>query len=131
MALLLGAARPERGRIPAVRLRGVRVAGRLDLMGATVTSALVCEGCWFDVAPRFVEATTKTMRLVNCSIPGFNGTRMRAEGIFNLYQSTVRGALLLDRASVAGEVCLRQTVIEGGDDEGLRHAASLQAAIWI
>jgi hypothetical protein len=116
-ALLLGAVKPEPGRIPAVRLRGVRVAGRLDLMGATVTFGFVCEDSWFDTAPRFVEATTKTVRLVNCSLPGFNGTRMRTEGIFNLHQSTVHGALLLDRATVAGEVCLRQAVIEGCGDE--------------
>ena len=119
MALLLGAAKPEPGRIPAVRLRGVRVADRLDLMGATVAFALVCEDSWFDIAPRFVEATTKTVRLVNCSLPGFNGTRMRTEGIFNLHQSTVRGALLLDRATVAGEVCLRQVVIDGHGDEAV------------
>lgn len=117
MALLLGAAKPEPGRFPAVRLRGVRVADRLDLMGATVTFGFICEGSWFDAAPRFVEATTKTVRLVSCSLPGFNGTRMRTEGIFNLHQSTVRGALLLDRAAVAGEVCLRQAVIEGRGDE--------------
>jgi hypothetical protein len=41
-ALLLGAVTPESGRIPAVRLRGVRVAGRLDLMGATVTLGFIC-----------------------------------------------------------------------------------------
>ncbi len=116
-ALLLGAASPEPGCIPAVRLRGVRVAGRLDLMGATVSFGLACECCWFDTAPRFAEATTKTVRLVNCSLPGFDGTRMRTEGIFNLHQTTVRGALLLDRATAAGEVCLRQTVIEGHGDK--------------
>jgi hypothetical protein len=88
-------------------------------MGATVTFGLVCEDSWFDTAPRFVEATTKTVRLVNCSLPGFNGTRMRTEGILNLHQSTVRGALLLDRATVAGEVCLRQAVIEGHGDESV------------
>ena len=118
-ALLLGAAGKEPGCVPGVRLRGVRVAGRLDLMGATVSSSLVCEHCWFDMAPRFVEATAKTIRLVNCSLPGLNGTRMRAEGILNLYQTRIRGVLLLDRAAIAGEICLRQTVIEGGTGEAL------------
>jgi hypothetical protein len=42
-ALLLGALEPVAGCHPAIRLRGVQVTGRLDLMGATVTYALVCE----------------------------------------------------------------------------------------
>jgi hypothetical protein len=38
-ALLLGACEPAAGCYPAIRLRGVRVTGRLDLVGATVTCA--------------------------------------------------------------------------------------------
>ena len=36
-ALLLGGCAAEPGRAPAVRLRGARISGRLDLMGATVS----------------------------------------------------------------------------------------------
>ena len=117
-ALLLGAAAPEPGCFPAVRLRGARVTGRLDVMGATVSFALICESCRFDTALRLVEASTKTVRLVDCSLSGFNGTRMRTEGILNLHQTKVGGALLLDRA-VAGEICLRQTVIDGHNGEAI------------
>ena len=92
-ALLLGAVAPEPGCVPAVRLRGARILGRLDLMGATVNCALVCEYCCFDTPLRFVEAATRTLRVVESRIAGFNGARMRLEGIFNLYRSTVqRGA---------------------------------------
>ncbi len=80
-------------------------------MGATVSCALVCEYCCFDTAPRFVEATTKTLRFVDCRLPGFNGARMRMEGIFNLYRTTVATVLRLDRAKVAGEVCLRAAIV--------------------
>jgi hypothetical protein len=61
-ALLLGAQKPARGCFPAVRLRGARITGRIDLMGAVITHALVLEHCWFEQPPRFVEATTKTIR---------------------------------------------------------------------
>src|SRR5215468_1960309 len=44
-ALLLGAGDAEPGRVPALRLRGVRVAGRLDLVGTAVSYPLVCEYC--------------------------------------------------------------------------------------
>jgi hypothetical protein len=39
-ALLLGAGEVEAGYAPAVRLRGARITGRLDLMGATVSHPL-------------------------------------------------------------------------------------------
>ena len=47
-ALLLGAGEVEAGYAPAVRLRGAKITGRLDLMGATVSYPLVCEHCYFD-----------------------------------------------------------------------------------
>jgi hypothetical protein len=36
-----GAAALEPGCVPAARLRGARIVGRVDLMGATATSSLV------------------------------------------------------------------------------------------
>ncbi len=43
--LLLGACAEEPGRAPGIRLRGARISGQLDLMGATLKSPLVCEYC--------------------------------------------------------------------------------------
>src|SRR5262245_27439349 len=85
-ALLLGAAEPEPGRRAAVRLLNARVTGRLDLMGSTSLSPLICERCTFDAPLRFVEATTRTVRLVDCDIPSINATRMNVEGILNFYK---------------------------------------------
>jgi hypothetical protein len=117
---MLGAVAPEPGCFPAVRLRGARILGRLDLMGATVNCALVCEYCCFDTPLRFVEATTRTLRLVDSKVAGFNGARMRVEGIFNLYRSTMSAVLRLDGATVKGEVCLREAIIgEGVSARGL------------
>src|SRR6266536_2417171 len=63
-ALLLGAGDAAPGHSAAVRVRGARIVGRLDLMGGTVGCALVCEYCDFDDPLRFVEATTRTVRIV-------------------------------------------------------------------
>lgn len=104
--LLLGAAEAESGWAPAVRLRGARISGRLDLMGASVTWPLVCEYCSFEEELRLVEASTKTVRLVECHLPAFNGTRMRLDGILNFWGSAVSGVLRLEQAKVAGQVCL-------------------------
>jgi hypothetical protein len=114
-ALLLGAARVEPGYRPALRLRGARVIGRLDLMGATVAHPVVCEHCRFDGPLRFVEAVTRTVRIVSCSLPSFNGARMRTEGIVNFYDSEVAAGVRLDRAKVAGEVSFRRARLGAGD----------------
>jgi hypothetical protein len=110
-ALLLGAASPEPGRFPAVHLRGARVTGPLDVTGATVGCALVCEGCFFDTAPQFVDATTKALRFVDSRLAGFNGARMRVEGILELSRTKLDGELRLERATVTGDVCLPHAVI--------------------
>jgi len=116
-ALLLGATPAQAGYAAGIRVRGARIVGRLDLMGATLTCPLVLECCYFDRELRFVEATTKTIRLVDCLLPEFNGARMRTEGIINLTGSTISRILRLDRAKVAGEICLRGATLGSGADE--------------
>jgi hypothetical protein len=116
-ALLLGASRPEPGYAPAVRLRGARVTGHLDLMGATVTTPLVCEYCCFDQEIRLVESTTKTVRIVASRLPGLNGTRMRTDGILNFRASVIGSVLRLDQAQVSGQVSVREATI--GDGRGV------------
>ena len=74
-ALLLGARDLERGHFPAVRLRAARITGRVDLMGTVITHALVLEHCRFDEPLRFVEASTKTVRITgsrcrHSTVPG-------------------------------------------------------------
>ncbi|GAA0321580.1 hypothetical protein NE235_18825 [Actinoallomurus spadix] len=121
-ALLLGAAGAEPGHHPALRLRGARVTGRLDLMGASVEYALVCEGCHFEEPLRFVEASTRTVRITGSRLPAFNGARLRLDGILNLQQSRIERGVRLDRAKVTGEVFLRGATV-GADDAGVALAA--------
>ena len=121
-ALLLGACKPEPGRFPAVRLRGARIAGRIDLMGAVISHALVLEYCWFEQPLRFVETTTKTVRISSSRLPAFNGARMRTEGIVNFYQSVIEGTLRLDRARIDGEISLRGAQIGDGTGEAIAGA---------
>jgi hypothetical protein len=120
-ALLLGAADREPGHAPGVRIRGARVTGRLDLMGATVTWPLVCEYCDFEEELRFVESITRTVRIVQSRLPAFNGTRMRLDGILNLWACEITGVLRLDQARVAGQLCLEDAVIgpPGGGPEAV------------
>jgi hypothetical protein len=114
-ALLLGAGPGEPGAAPAVRLRGARITGRLDLMGATVSCPLVCEYCFFEEELRFVEASTRTVRIVRSALPGLNGTRMRLDGILNLWACEISGVLRLDQARIAGELCVREAAVRRPD----------------
>jgi hypothetical protein len=122
-SLLLGACDMEPGFAPGVRLRGARVVGRLDLMGAAVISALVCEFCHFDEELRFVESSTKTVRVVDSYLPAFNGTRMRLDGILNLWGSTIPGVTRIEQAKIAGQVCLRGAITGTADSPGEAVAA--------
>ena len=110
-ALLLGAAGALRGRFPALRLRGARIAGRLDLTGATVEHAIAYEHCVFEEEPCFVDATTKTIRIVECLLPSFSGARLRADGIVDFSGSVVERSVFLDRATIVGELCLRGVTV--------------------
>jgi hypothetical protein len=121
-SLLLGACDMEPGYFPAVRLRGARVVGRVDVMGASVDCALVCEYCSFTGPLRFVEASARTVRIVGSHLSSFNGARMRVEGILNLYESVVEEGLRLDRAKVVGEVSLRGARL-GPNADGVALAA--------
>jgi len=124
-ALLLGAAGREPGHTPGVRIRGAQVTGRLDLMGATVTCPLVCEYCQFDEELRFVESVTRTVRIVHSRLPAFNGTRMRLDGILNLWTCEITGVLRLDQAKVAGQLSLEEAVIGRPDGPEALAAAGL------
>ena len=110
-SLLLGGGDSEPGHAPAVRLRGARIIGRLDLMGAATPYPLVCEHCVFDEDVRLVEASMKTVRIVQSRLPGMNGTRMRLDGILNMWRSEVAGVLRLEHARLTGQLCLSEAVI--------------------
>src|SRR6185437_12444738 len=113
-ALLLGAGDAEPGYAPGLRLRGARITGRLDVMGAAITCPLVAEHCDFAEDLRFVEAATRTVRIVSSRLPAFNGTRMRLDGILNLEASRIAGVLRLDQARVDGQLCLRSAETGAG-----------------
>ena len=123
--LLLGAAGPQPGKCPTVRLRGVYVSGCLDLTGATIGSGLICEGCRFEAAPRFTDAVARTICISGSWLPGLSGARMRIEGMLSLYRSTVAEVVIIDHARVTGKVCLREAEVGDGSGKIAVSAAGL------
>ena len=66
-ALLPGARGPARGHVPAVRLRGARVTGVLNVSGGEVGCELRLEHCVLEERPDFSNARARQMRLSACA----------------------------------------------------------------
>jgi len=60
---------------------------------------LVCEYCHFDTELRLVDAAVRTVAIVNSYLPGFDGTRMRLDGILDFSASVITGMLRLDQSA--------------------------------
>ncbi|MEU4701829.1 hypothetical protein [Nonomuraea dietziae] len=118
VALLLGAREPGVGAVPAVRLRGARITGRLELRGGTVDYELALSGCYLDEAPDFSGSVTRTMRFTDCRLPGFNGGGMRVSGHLSLSGAHVTGTVRLPRASFESGLWMGGTKIDGGVHTG-------------
>ncbi|MFG2330838.1 oxidoreductase [Streptomyces sp. NPDC048604] len=113
-ALLLGANDPPSGSVPALRLSGARITGRLDLSGAELAHALSLEDCRLDEAVSLVGTTARSVRVQGCRLPGLDARLARFDGSVRLQGSVLDGeGLLLANATVAGEVKLSDARISG------------------
>jgi hypothetical protein len=115
-ALLLGAVPAEPGSAAGVRLRGARVTGPLRLMGGAAAVPLVCEGCLFDAGVDLVDSSVRTVRIVDSELPGFDGTRLRLDGILDLGGSRIAGCVRLEHAKVSGQLSMRASRAGDGAD---------------
>ncbi len=100
--LLLGARAPEPGHVPAVRLRGARVTGALNVSGGEVGCEVRLECCVLEEAPDFSNARARQTRFAGCALPGFDGGGLRVDGYLSLSGSEIDGCVRLMRASVSG-----------------------------
>ncbi|GGV97578.1 oxidoreductase [Streptomyces narbonensis] len=116
-ALLLGANGERAGAVSALQLAGARITGTLDLSGAEVGHTLWLENCLLDEAVRLRGATTRTVRIRNCRVPGIDAGLARIEGALDLRSTTVEGGCLtLIHARVAGELALTDARISGPEE---------------
>ncbi|GLY90948.1 hypothetical protein [Actinoallomurus iriomotensis] len=101
-ALLLGAHDRAPGRVPAVRLRGARITGAINVSGGEVGCELRLRHCVLDETPDFSNARARQMRFGDCSMPGFDGGGLRVDGFFSLSGSEIDGEVRLIRGYVSG-----------------------------
>lgn len=116
-SLLLGARDPGAGSAPAVRVRGARIVGQLAILGGTIEHELVLTGCHLDELIHLTGSTTRTIRLTDCTFPGFSGGGMRVAGHLSLSGSNITGTVRVGRAQFQSGLWLSGTRIVGDDGE--------------
>ncbi|MFI9846148.1 hypothetical protein ACIHFD_54635 [Nonomuraea sp. NPDC051941] len=116
--LLLGARDTGTGSVPAVRLRGARITGRLTIIGGTIPYELSLIGCHLDEPIRFTDSNTRTVRLTDCRLPGLSGGGLRVAGHLSLSGSNITGTVRLNRAQFESGLWLGGTKMTADDDEG-------------
>jgi hypothetical protein len=79
-ALLLGSDPAEARSVAGLRLSGARVTGVLKLEYATIRYPVEFAHCVFDSDVLLAEASTRSIRLRNCSVPHLDASRMQLRG---------------------------------------------------
>ncbi|SFM68156.1 hypothetical protein SAMN04487980_100434 [Streptomyces sp. cf124] len=116
-ALALGAGTAQPGALPCLRLAGARISGRLGLAGAQIEQPLWFEDCWFEEGVDLFGASTQSIAITGCRVPGLEAGSTRIGGRLDLRRSRLdRGtaspfhrretALSLINAQVSGAVNL-------------------------
>ncbi|MGK5640058.1 oxidoreductase [Streptomyces sp. URMC 126] len=110
------------GRVPALKLDGVRITGLLDLSGGTVVPYVELRNCRFEQQLLLPECRFTTLRLVGCSLPRLEAARLSTEGDLHLPRCVVRRGIRLTDARVGTDLLLNQAVIRR-DRRGVSVAA--------
>uniref|UniRef100_A0AAU2JPE9 Oxidoreductase n=1 Tax=Streptomyces sp. NBC_00049 TaxID=2903617 RepID=A0AAU2JPE9_9ACTN len=120
--LLLHGPAPVPGRVASLKLRGVRVSGRLDLSGGAVAPYVELQSCRFDSEIQLSEARFGTLRLINCAIPRLEAARLHTEGDLHVPRCRVARGIRLTDAQIGTDLLVSQAVVQR-DSKGRAIAA--------
>ncbi|AWZ06480.1 MULTISPECIES: oxidoreductase [unclassified Streptomyces] len=120
--LLLHGPGPVPGRVASLKLRGVRITGRLDLSGGTVAPYVELQSCRFDGEVQLSETRFGTLRLVNCAIPRLDAARLHTEGDLHLRRCRVARGIRLTDAQIGTDLLISEAVVQR-DSKGRALAA--------
>ena len=121
--LLTGDLPLQRGRPRAVKLRGARVAGVLDLESRALICPVLLRDCWFEQAVNFSEVTAPVIRLPGCHLPAFTARQLQASGDVKLDGLSARGEVNLFGARIGGQLDLTGAKLENPNGFALNAAA--------
>ncbi|MFG2876712.1 oxidoreductase [Streptomyces sp. NPDC048337] len=110
--LLLHGPPPVPGRVASLKLRGVRITGRLDLSGGTVSPYVELQSCRFDSEVQLSETRFGTLRLINCAIPRLEAARLHTEGDLHMPRCRVARGIRLTDAQIGTDLLISQAVVQ-------------------
>jgi hypothetical protein len=114
----------------AVRVRGARIVGQLDLEAATLRCPLELVGCWLDhdAGPVLLrEAKAPAIRLLGCWLPvGLDAGQVTTRGDVDLRRCRVQGAVRLIGGHVGG-----QLLLSGGKFRNEGGTAVDAGGVWV
>lgn len=126
-SLLLRAPR-EDGEIPALRLRGARITGELNLRSGDVDVRVALRDCGFEEPPVLHGAVFRLLTLAGSRLPGLRAAALRVEGSLHLEDCRITGRVQLGGAQIDGALFLDRAVLgtpraPAGDALELDHAS--------
>ncbi|WP_299534778.1 membrane-associated oxidoreductase [uncultured Streptomyces sp.] len=108
--LLLAGPRAE-GEIAALRLRGARITGELNVRYAVFDCAVVLADCHFERTPNLYGAQLRQLNLSRSVLPGLDADTLRVDGALRLTDCRVPGAVRLGGCRVQQAVFLERARI--------------------
>jgi hypothetical protein len=108
--LLLAPPPAEPGHLPRLRLRDVRITGRLDLTEALVAGTLRLRNCRFEQAPCLDGASLGALEMRDCVLPALSAVGVTIGGKCEIAGCRVEGPMDLYGASIGGS-CTWRTVV--------------------
>ncbi|NVI89578.1 hypothetical protein [Actinomadura sp. BRA 177] len=114
-----------RGWPRAVKLRGARILGVLDLEAAELACPLLLADCHFDEPIVLSEATAPSVRLPGCHVPALMAAQLRTTGNLELNQGFTAERIHLTGADIGGTVDLSDAALPGLVADGLTVAQDL------
>lgn len=109
--LLTGERAPEGRRPRALKLRGARIAGALDLEAAELTCPLLLDDCRFDEPLVLSEATAPSVRLPGCRVPALLADQLRTAGNLELNRGFTAERIHIAGADIGGTLDLSDAVL--------------------
>jgi hypothetical protein len=121
--LLTGRKDASNGRPRAVKLRGARVTGTLDLEASTLLCPLLLQDCHLDQPINLSEAIAPSISLPGCHLPGIMGNQLVTRGNLALNEGfTAHGEVTLVGAHVGGALNFRRAYLSNTDGYALQAA---------
>ncbi|MFJ8150258.1 membrane-associated oxidoreductase [Streptomyces sp. NPDC096048] len=103
----------EDGEIPALRLTGATVTGRLDLAYAEIPYPVQLADCDLESTPDLRGARIRALDLRASRMPGLTATALHVEGDLLLADCRVSGPVRLGHARVEGDINAPRLVAQG------------------